>query len=138
MVIKIYTDGGAIGNPGPAAFAYIIYKDKKIVASHSERIGRTTNNLAEYTGLIKALEKTKYLITNYQLLITHISVYSDSRLMINQLNGYFKVKNAAIREYIFKIRTLENQINLPIVYRHILREQNRAADSLVKKTLGAA
>lgn len=135
MTLQIYTDGGSLNNPGQAAYAYVIYKDSEQIFSHSERIGIVSNNIAEYTGLIKALEKVKELITNKQLGITKVEVFSDSSLMVNQLNYLFKVKNAKIRELVFKIRTLEGELNLPIIYIHIVREKNMLADSLVKKAL---
>lgn len=135
MVIKIFTDGGAIGNPGPAACAFLIYQGNKLLFSHHEFIGRATNNVAEYTALIKALEKLKKLITDYRFLITSINVYSDSRLLVNQINGYFKVKSAVIREFIMKIRVLEGEIGFPIAYKNIPREKNVFADALVKRAL---
>ncbi len=135
MTLTIYTDGGSLNNPGQAAYAYVIYKDFVQTFSHSERIGVATNNIAEYIGLIKALEKAKKLITKDHLSVTNIKVFSDSSLMINQINGFFKVKNAKIRERVLKIRVLEREINLPIIYTHILREKNALADSFVKKVL---
>ena len=135
MVLTIYTDGGSVGNPGPSAFAYVVYKDKELIYSHGEKIGIATNNVAEYTGLIKGLTKIKELISNFKFQISNILVYSDSSLMVNQLNGLFKVKNAAIREFVFKIRILEGEIGAPIVYKNIPREKNQTADSLVKRVL---
>jgi len=136
MQLTIYTDGGAIGNPGPAAFAYVIYKDKEIIDSHSESIGVATNNVAEYTGLIRALERVKkLLLSSNSKPLTSIIVFSDSSLMVNQLNGLFKVKNAVIRELVLKVRVLEGEIKTPIIYKHILREKNQLADSLVKRAL---
>lgn len=137
MTLQVYTDGGSLNNPGQAAYAYVIYKDSEQIFSHSERIGIASNNIAEYTGLIKALEKAKELIINNQLGVRDIKVFSDSSLMVNQLNGLFKVKNSKIRELVFKIRTLEGELNLPIIYIHIVREKNMLADSLVKKTLNS-
>ena len=136
MQLTIYTDGGAIGNPGPAAFAYVIYKDKEIIDSHSESIGVATNNVAEYTGLIRALERVKkLLLSSNSKPLTSIIVFSDSSLMVNQLNGLFKLKNAVIRELVLKVRVLEGEIKTPIIYKHILREKNQLADSLVKRAL---
>lgn len=135
MVLTIYTDGGSLNNPGQAAYAYIFFEGKKLIFSNSEKIGVASNNVAEYSGLINALKKVKELIANNQLKIEKIEAYSDSSLMVNQLNGLFKVKNAKIREFVFKIRSLEGEINLPIIYIHILREKNMLADSLVKKAL---
>lgn len=135
MIIKIYTDGGSLNNPGQAACAYVIYKDSVQIFSHCERIGVATNNIAEYAGVVKALEKAKELINGQPLTVGGIRIFSDSSLMVNQLNGLFKVKNAKIRELVFKIRILEEEINLPIIYIHIYREKNQLADSLVKKAL---
>ncbi len=138
MALSIYTDGGSLNNPGQAAYAFVIYKDSILITSRAERIGIATNNIAEYTGLIKALEETKKLLSsikNLESKISSIEVYSDSSLMVNQLNGLFKVKNSKIREFVFKIRSLEGEINLPIIYIHIYREKNQLADSLVKKVL---
>lgn len=135
MILQIYTDGGSLNNPGQAAYSYVIYKDFVKIFSHSERIGIATNNIAEYTALIKALEKVKDLINSHKYQITKINVFSDSSLMVNQIKGLFKVKDAKIRECVFKIRFLEGEINLPIIYIHILREKNMLADSLVKKVL---
>ena len=134
MDLKIYTDGGALNNPGQAAIAFVIYLDKKLLLKHSEKIGQTTNNFAEYTALLRALDKTKQLISQ-QNNIKSVFVFSDSSLMTNQLNGLFKVKNTIIRELIMKVRVLENEINIPIIYKNIPREKNRLADSLVKRIL---
>lgn len=138
MILQIYTDGGSLNNPGQAAFAYVIFDGKKQLFSHGESIGIASNNVAEYTGLIRALEKTKTLLTPNSYHITKIVVYSDSSLMVNQLNGLFKVKNAKLRDFVFKVRTLEGEINLPIIYIHIYREKNILADNLVKKALGSS
>lgn len=134
MTLKIFTDGGAKGNPGPGAIGMVFYFNNKEIFCYREDIGITTNNIAEYTAIIKALEKTKSLITNYQL-ITKIVFYSDSKLLVNQVNGLFKVKNAKIREFIFKIRTLEQEIKLPISYHLIPREENQVADRLVRRLM---
>jgi len=138
MVLKIYTDGGSKGNPGQASIGMIFYLDNKTIFQHKEKIGVATNNDAEYTALIKALEilnpksqnPNKLLIANLQN-IKKIQFFSDSKLMVNQVNGLFKVKNGKIKEYILKIRTLEQEINLPISYHFIPREKNTIADSLV-------
>ncbi|OGK24059.1 hypothetical protein A3F58_01375 [Candidatus Roizmanbacteria bacterium RIFCSPHIGHO2_12_FULL_37_9b] len=132
MELKIYTDGGSINNPGPAAIAFVIYQDSHIFHQHSSRIGVNTNNFAEYSALVRALEWVK---KNSLANILNITIFSDSNLMINQLNGLYKVKNAVIREFILKIIILEQEIKTPIFYRYVPREKNRLADSLVKKEL---
>lgn len=132
MELKIYTDGGSLNNPGPAASAFVIYLDSKLFYQSSSPIGVNTNNFAEYTAVVKALE---WLIKNKLPAVSGATLHSDSSLLVNQLNGMFKVKNATIREFVFKIRSLEQELNVPIVYKYIPREQNRLADSLVKKEL---
>ena len=132
MELKIFTDGGSINNPGPAAIAFVIYLDNKLIQRYSSKIGINTNNFAEYSALFKSLEWVK---ENFLDNIDKISVFSDSNLMVNQLNGLFRVKNADIREFVIKIRVLEGEINTPVVYNYIPREQNSLADSLVKKVL---
>ncbi len=131
MSLRIYTDGGSLNNPGPAAYAFAVYRDNELIYSEGKAIGVATNNVAEYTGLIKMLEWLKSHSQN-----DAVVVFSDSQLMVNQVNGLFKVKNAAIREFILKIRGLEQEIGLTIVYKHIPREKNSFTDSLVKKALG--
>lgn len=134
MILKIFTDGGSLGNPGPSASAYVIYQGDKLLEKGSKHIGHATNNFAEYTALILALEKVKQLIANNKV-PEKILVFADSQLLVNQLNGLYKVKNSDIRENIMKIRILESEINIPIQYEHVYREQNTLADSLVKKAL---
>lgn len=137
MTLKIYTDGGSKGNPGPASVGMVFYLDGKEVFKYRENIGIATNNVAEYKAVIRALEivgnglKPFPTLFNWDKNITKIEFYSDSQLLVNQVNGFFKVKNAIIREFIFKIRILEQEIGLPISYHLIPREENRVADKLV-------
>lgn len=134
MNCTIYTDGGSLNNPGQAAYAFVIYFDNKLEYQYSEAIGIATNNIAEYTGLIKALEKIKEYKNNQP--IEKIFVYADSELMVKQLNGLYKVKNGELQSKVFTVRGLEQEIGIPITYTHVLREKNTVADSLVKKALG--
>ena len=131
MVLKIYTDGGSKGNPGPSSIGGVGYIDKKKVFEFKKSIGIATNNDAEYQALITALKFVKLRTTNYELQPKKIQFFSDSRLMVNQVNGFFKVKNGKIKEYILKIRVLEQEIGLPISYHLVPREQNVEADLLV-------
>jgi len=133
MILKVYTDGGSKGNPGPSAIGGVGYLNEKRVFEFKKSIGSATNNDAEYNALIEALgniKNQKSKIKNIDQ-ISKIEFYSDSKLMVNQVNGLFKVKNGKIKEYILKIRSLEQEINLPIVYCLITREQNVEADRLV-------
>jgi ribonuclease HI len=130
MVLKIFTDGGSKGNPGPAAIGMVFYVDNKKIFTHREDIGVATNNEAEYSAVITAMSKIKNQKSKFEN-IEKIDLYSDSQLLIKQLNGLYKVKNAKIREFIMQVRILEQEINLPITYHHILREENTVADDLV-------
>ncbi|OGK41391.1 hypothetical protein A2954_05395 [Candidatus Roizmanbacteria bacterium RIFCSPLOWO2_01_FULL_37_12] len=132
MELKIFTDGGALNNPGTAASAFVVYSNKKILHQEAFAIGSNTNNFAEYTAVVKAYE---WLLKNKPIDIAKINFYSDSNLIVNQLNGLFKIKNAVIREFVLKIRSLEQELNVPVTYRYIPREENQLADSLVKKIL---
>ena len=134
MQLTIHTDGGSLNNPGPAACAYVISQsDKKIVQKKHFFLGKQTNNYAEYMGVKNAL--TSLLVLKKALPFTSLSFISDSLLMVNQLNGLYKVKNEAIRSFVFEIRSLEQQLNVPISYKHVLREYNQEADALVKECL---
>lgn len=132
--INIFTDGGARGNPGPAAIG--VYSEdtngKKIVG-FGKKIGIATNNAAEYKAVISALE---WLGKNEDGLgIEAVNFYLDSNLVCSQINGVFKIKNSSLREYLFKIRELESEIKSNIYYSHIPREQNKKADSFVNSVL---
>ncbi|HLC94815.1 MAG TPA: ribonuclease HI family protein [Patescibacteria group bacterium] len=147
MTLEVYIDGGSKGNPGPSSIGMVFYRAGKKIFAYREDIGMGTNNRAEYTALVRALEKIKnqksclagssrceagrrVKIKNTDR-ISEIKSYSDSRLLVNQVNGLFRVKNAAIREFIFAIRTLEQEIGIPISYHLIQREKNTEADALV-------
>ena len=135
MTLQIFTDGGSRGNPGPAAIGYIAYLDGKEVFRGREDIGTATNNEAEYTAVTRALEKVKDKKDELQN-VGKIEVRSDSRLLVNQVNGLFKVKHGKIKEHILAIRTLEQEIGTPISYINVPREENTVADDLVNNKLG--
>ena len=132
--LTIYTDGGSLNNPGKAAYAYVIYFNDNLIKEEGRAIGIATNNVAEFTGLIEALKAAKEVVKEHS--IASIQVYSDSQLMVRQLNGEYKVKKSHLQEMVLSIRTLEQVIGVRIMYTHVLREKNTHADSLVKKALG--
>lgn len=144
--IFIFTDGGARGNPGPAATGVVIKNEKgKILTQFGKKIGETTNNVAEYMAVIEALnwliEKKKFF--NFPTLPAGrqypiFNFLLDSRLVVNQLNGLFKVKKTAIRELVVKIRELEASLGGKIFYFFIPREQNYLADKLANEALDLA
>jgi|SRR3990167_694783 len=131
MVLNVFTDGGSKGNPGPSAIGISIIKKNTEVVQYREDIGIATNNIAEYRAVIKALELIKSNVSGFMLQVSEIVFHSDSTLLVNQVNGLYKVKNAKIREFIMQIRILEQEIRIPITYKYIPREKNFRADSLV-------
>ncbi|MBV8082682.1 MAG: ribonuclease HI family protein [Candidatus Eremiobacteraeota bacterium] len=128
----IYTDGGARGNPGPAAAgAVIIADDGSITAEISEYLGVATNNVAEYRALLLALARAAE--TGYR----RIDVCMDSELIVRQLNGQYRVKDAKIVPLHAKARHLLRGFDEATVT-HVRREQNKEADRLVNAALDAA
>ncbi len=131
----IFTDGGARGNPGPAAAAFVI-KDVRgsLLAEKGIVIGRATNNVAEYNGVTEAL---KWFKNNTEICgkRPRCDFFLDSKLVVNQLNGLFKIKNAVLRDLIISVRKLEQEIGGEFFYRFVPREKNRRADFLVNKVL---
>jgi len=138
--IIIHTDGGARGNPGPAAIGVYIEQNGEVIGSFGKTIGETTNNVAEYTAVIEALQYVKGLKMKDQGL--KINFFLDSLLVVNQLNGLFKIKDNKLRELSLKIRTLEQDLSagrqgsgIVITYQAVRREFNKEADALVNKAL---
>jgi ribonuclease HI len=128
---KLSTDGGARGNPGPAAYAYVLEADDgTVLAAHGEAIGVATNNVAEYSALIAGLEKA------LELSVAEVDVISDSELMVKQMRGEYKVKNAALRELSLRAAGLARELD-SITYTAVRREQNELADRLVNEALDA-
>lgn len=135
--LSIYCDGGARGNPGPAAVAFVIWQDNKIIKRFSRKIGKTTNNVAEYQAVIAALT---WLIDNPGIINSQFSIinfYLDSQLIVNQLNGNFKIKNSNLKELIIQVKELEKKLGAKINYHHIIRSKNRIADALVNQALNS-
>ncbi len=129
MKYIIYTDGGARGNPGPGGTGVVIYDiSNKIVQEHSRFLGHTTNNKAEYEALILGLEKTKALKA------TIVDCYLDSKLVVEQLNRRYKVKNKDLGVLFLKAWNL-SQYFKEINFYHIPREKNKKADSLVNQVI---
>jgi ribonuclease HI len=128
----LYTDGGSRGNPGPAAAAYVLETDDgTVLEARGEAIGLATNNVAEYralvAGLAKALERG----------LDEVEVVSDSELLVKQMNGEYRVKNAALVELSLEAARLAREIGR-VRYRAVRRTENELADSLVNEALDAA
>lgn len=131
MKLDIYCDGGSRGNPGVSATAFIAKKDGIEFYSESKYLGFATNNVAEYNAVLEALrwlERVDYPKGN-------ISFYLDSQLVVNQLNGLFKIKEKNLIRLSEEIRSLQKKIPHTITFTHITRDKNKIADSLLNKTL---
>jgi|GEM_PF-2175855 len=135
MNLTIYTDGGSLNNPGQAAYGFLIYHGEKQIYTQNERIGIASNNVAEYTALIRALEFVRDTIQKSKFRAKSLLVISDSLLMVNQVNSLYKVKNKDIKPLHSQIKMLEMELGLPITYQHVLRNKNTKADALVKEAL---
>ena len=132
MTAKLSTDGGARGNPGPAAYGYVLETDDgTVLAAHGETIGVATNNVAEYRALVAGLEKA------LELGVDEVEVVSDSELLVKQMRGEYKVKNDALRELSEEAAQLARQLR-SVRYTAVRREHNELADQLVNEALDAA
>lgn len=128
-MIEIFSDGGSRGNPGHAAYGFVVKNDGKTIHQGLGYIGIETNNYAEYTAITKA----------YQWLLAHfkgenIKFYLDSQLVASQLSGLYKVKNPKISQFVFQLKEMEKQFG-KVDYIHIPRERNKVADALVNLAL---
>lgn len=131
--IIIHTDGGARGNPGPAACAFIAEVEGKIVQEDSNFLGNSTNNYAEYHGVLLAL---KWLKKNYKILnVGTVTFYLDSELVVRQLTGVYKVKDKKLISLFLEVGKFLRDINLRVGYKHIPRAKNKIADLLVNQEL---
>ncbi len=134
QTIKVFTDGGARGNPGPAAAGVAIFglagKERLLCGKY---LGKTTNNVAEYSAFLLALD-TILAEESTNPAETEIEFLADSLLAVKQLNGEFKVKNPNLATFITKIKNAESLFK-KVTYQHIPREQNKLADFQVNKAL---
>lgn len=127
--IIIYSDGGARGNPGPAAIGVIIGNRK-----YGEAIGRTTNNIAEYQAVIFALTKLKTLVSKKETKNIEVELRLDSELVAKQLNGRYKILDSELQPLFIKVWNLKQDYKT-VDFVHIPREQNKGADKLVNEAL---
>jgi ribonuclease HI len=128
---RLFTDGGARGNPGPAAYGYVIEaEDGTVLAAHGEAIGVATNNVAEYSALVAGLAKAA------ELQIPELEVVSDSELMVKQMTGVYRVKNEALMELSLEAARRARAVGR-VTYTAVRREHNKLADKLVNDALDA-
>jgi probable phosphoglycerate mutase len=129
---RLFTDGGSRGNPGLAAYGYVLEaEDGTVLAAHGEAIGVATNNVAEYRGLIAGLAKA------LELHVPEVEIVSDSELLVKQMRGEYKVKNQGLRSLSLEATRLARQLG-KVEYRHVKRAHNELADRLVNEALDAA
>ena len=131
MKARLFTDGGARGNPGPAAAAYVLEaEDGTVLDARGEAIGTATNNVAEYRALVEGLRKA------LEFDVREVDVVSDSELLVKQMRGEYKVKNERLRELSLEAARLARDLER-VTYRAVRREHNELADRLVNEALDA-
>ena len=132
MKATLWTDGGARGNPGPAAYGYVLEaEDGTVLAAHGEAIGTATNNVAEYRALIAGLEKAA------EVSVDELEVVSDSELLVKQMRREYKVKNETLRGLFEQASNLADGLR-SVRYTAVRREHNELADRLVNEALDAS
>ncbi len=132
MKATLWTDGGARGNPGPAAYGYVLEaEDGTVLAAHGESIGTATNNVAEYRALLAGLEKA------VELGVDELEVVSDSELLVKQMRGEYKVKSPMLKDLHDQAGPLARRLDR-VDYKAVRREHNELADRLVNEALDAA
>ena len=132
MKAKLFTDGGSRGNPGPAAYAFVLEaEDGTVLDARGETIGVATNNVAEYSALVAGLERAA------EVGVSELEVVSDSELLVKQMRGEYKVKNRVLQELFGEASRLARTIRR-VRYTAVRREHNELADSLVNEALDRA
>jgi len=132
MEVIMFTDGGSRGNPGPAAIGVVIKnKSGETIQKIGKYIGESTNNDAEYKALLEGIGSLK------EMKVKSVICFLDSELVVKQLNGLYKVKNANIKTLWKKIKELEKNFG-SITYTHVKREKNYEADAIVNDVLDSA
>ncbi len=131
--LKIYCDGGARGNPGPAAAAFVAIKNNKVIGQGSKFLGRATNNVAEYQSVILGLKWLKD--QQASLPDRKILMILDSELVTNQLSGNYRIKSESLRSLYLAVKNLEKEISAELSYSWSPRRKNKLADFLVNREL---
>lgn len=133
--LRIFTDGGSRGNPGPSALGVYIENDQGLFLDEiGKTLGINTNNFAEYSAIVEALSWALSHKAQMPHLV-RINFFMDSNLAASQLNGLYKIKNPILRELLFAAKQKEAELAIPIRYTHIPREQNKNADRMVNLAL---
>ena len=131
MKARLFTDGGARGNPGPAAAAFVLEaEDGTVLEARGTAIGVATNNVAEYRALVDGLRRAS------ELGVSELEVVSDSELIVKQMRGEYRVKNEALQNLSLRASRLARQLGR-VEYTNVRREENELADALVNAALDA-
>lgn len=129
---KLFTDGGARGNPGPAGLGAVLYDPEgNLLAEKKDFLTEATNNLAEY----KALQMGLKLALDHK--VEELLVHMDSELIVMQVNGAYHVKNKRLREEYLQVKELRDNFK-KIIFVHVRREKNKEADRLANEAMDAA
>jgi len=128
LTATAHIDGGSRGNPGPAAYAVVLERPGLPVIEECNTIGSVTNNVAEYTGLLASLDLA------IELGVRHLTVISDSELLVKQMNGEYKVKNPDLQELYLEAQQRKPDFS-SLTIQHVRREKNKRADKLCNEAL---
>jgi ribonuclease HI len=131
-LFKIFTDGGARGNPGPAACAFFVFENGKVLYKSAKYLGIGTNNFAEYSAVILSVE---WLIKNFNDSNIIVTFYLDSELVVKQMRGEFRIKSKNIIPLNLKLKNLIEEFNGKVFFEIIGREKNKDADALLNIVL---
>lgn len=137
MKYIIYSDGGSRGNPGPAAFGFLVFSEEngERLAESGGYLGTLTNNQAEYQGVIHAFQWMRDHRNQVVASPKSLEVRLDSELLVNQLSGVYKIKSPGLQQLVIQVKNLEKTIGVPTTYKYVPREMNADADRLVNKAL---
>lgn len=132
MKLIVFTDGASRGNPGPASYGFIVKdKNEHVLYEEGKYIGETTNNVAEYTGVLEALKAVK---AQFLKETPQVELYADSKLVAEQLSGRYKIKSAHLIPIIEQIQNIAFELG-GVSYSHVSRSQNTLADALANQAL---
>ena len=136
MEVIVFTDGGSRGNPGPAGIGVVVMHGSEIIFEQGKTIGIATNNDAEYQAFLLSLEWLFKRKADHG--ITQVTWKLDSKLVVEQLNRKWKIKEPRIREYAQKCWQILTELSVSFKIQHVLREENKHADMLVNQALDQA
>jgi ribonuclease HI len=134
--IIVHSDGGARGNPGPAAIGAVMEINGNIFKL-SEKIGKATNNVAEYQAIIGGLKKVKQILGKTRAKNARLECFLDSELIVKQLNGQYKIKESGLHKFFIELWNLTLDFK-EVEFKHVRREMNKEADLLVNQALDGA